>query len=132
MSVEHMPDGRLVHYYESVRQQVEADRAGNHTFMMHPTVQQYADRLQSEMIRRGLEHSPIQWPPEMARNHRKVVDEDSQQESDPLATGKSSMIGVQTREEMQEVIKNSAERNEHPSLSGTIRSLVERGLKAKK
>ena len=62
MSVEHMPDGRLVHYYENVRQQVEADRAGNHTFMMHPTVQQYADRLQSEMIKRGLEHSPIEWP----------------------------------------------------------------------
>ena len=122
MSVEHMPDGRLVHYYENVRQQVEADRAGNHKFMMNPTVQQYADRLQSELIRRGLEYSPIEWPPEMARKHLKVVDEDSQQESDPLATGKSSMIGVQTREEMQEVIKNSAERNDHPSLSGAIRS----------
>ena len=133
MSVEHMPDGRLVHYYESVRQQVEADRAGNHTFMMNPTVQQYADRLQSELIRRGLEHSPIEWPPEMARKHLKVVDEDSQQESDPLATGKSSMIGVQTHEEMQDdLTKNPAELNDSPSLSGVIRSLVERGLKGKK
>jgi hypothetical protein len=132
MSVEHMPDGRLVHYYESVRQQVEADRAGNHTFMMHPTVQQYADRLQSEMIKRGLEHSPIEWPPEMARKHLKVVDEDSQQESDPVATGKSPMISVQTHEEMQDLIKNPAELNDSPSLSGAIRSFVERGLKAKK
>ena len=133
MSVEHMPDGRLVHYYESVRQQVEADRAGNHTFMMNPTVQQYADRLQSELIRRGLEYSPIEWPPEMARKHLKVVDEDSQQESDPVATGKSPMISVQTHEEMQDdLIKNLAERTDHPSLSGAIRSFVERGPKAKK
>jgi hypothetical protein len=132
MSVEHMPDGRLVHYYESVRQQVEADRAGNHTFMMNPTVQQYADRLQSELIRRGLEYSPIEWPPEMARKHLKVVDEDSQQESDPVATGKSPMISVQTHEEMQDLIKNPAELNDSPSLSGAIRSFVERGLKGKK
>ena len=132
MSVEDMPDERLVRYYENVRQQVEADRAGNHKFMMNPTVQQYADQLQSEMIKRGLEHSPIQWPQEMARKYRKVVDEDGQQKSDPLAKGNSSMIGVQTREEMQDLIKNPAERNDHPSLSGAIRSLVERGLKAKK
>jgi hypothetical protein len=70
MSVEDMPDERLVRYYENVRQQVEADRAGNHKFMMNPTVQQYADQLQSEMIKRGLEHSPIEWPQEMARKHR--------------------------------------------------------------
>jgi hypothetical protein len=53
MSVEDMPDERLVRFYENVRQQVEADRAGNHKFMMNPTVQQYADQLQSEMIKRG-------------------------------------------------------------------------------
>ena len=70
MSVEDMPDERLVRYYENVRQQVEADRARNHKFMMNPTVQQYADQLQSEMIKRGLEHSPIEWPQEMARKHR--------------------------------------------------------------
>jgi len=127
MSVDNMPDGRLVHYYESIRQQVEADRAGNHTFMMNPTVQQYADRLQSELIRRGLEHSPIEWPPEMVRKHLKVVDEDGQQESDPVAT----VTAVQTHEEMQD-IKNPAELKDHPSLSGAIRSLVERGLKVKK
>src|SRR5882757_5631930 len=123
MSVEDMPDQRLVHYYECVRQQVEADRAGNHKFMMNPTVQQYADQLQSEMIKRGLEHSPIQWPPEMARKHRKVVDEDGQQESNPVPIGKSPMIGMQTHEEMQDdLTKNPAERTDHPSLSGAIRS----------
>jgi hypothetical protein len=127
MSVEHMPDERLVRYYENVRQQGEADRAGNHKFMMNPTVQQYADQLQSEMIKRGLEHSPIEWPQEMARKPREVVDEHGQQEFNP-----SPMIGVRMHEEMQDPIKNPAERNDHPSLSDTIRSLVERGLKAKK
>jgi hypothetical protein len=98
--------------------------------MMHPTVQQYADRLQSEMIKRGLEHSPIEWPQEMARKH--LVDEDSQQESDPLAAGNSSMIGVQTQEEIQDPIKVPADQN-YPSVAvNTIRALVERGLKAKK
>ena len=111
MSVEDMPDGRLVHYYESVRKQVEADIAGNHTFMMNPTTQQYADQLQSEMIKRGLEHSPIPWPPEMACKYRKVVDEDGQQVSKPEATGHSSMIGVQTHEEIRD-IQNPAERND--------------------
>jgi hypothetical protein len=129
MSVEDMPDERLARYYENVRQQVEADRAGNHKFMMNPTVQQYADQLQSEMIKRGLEHSPIEWPQEMARQHREVVDEEGQQESNEVATGKSPMIGVQMHEEMQDL---PAEQNDHPSLSGTIRSLVERGLKTKK
>ena len=104
--------------------------AGNFTFTMNPTVQQYADQLQSEMIKRGLEHSPIPWPPEMACKYRKVVDEDGQQDN-PVATGNSSMIGVQTHEEIQG-IKNPADQNYHLSLSGTIRALVERGLKANK
>ena len=99
---------------------------------MNPTVQQYADQLQSEMIKRGLEHSPIPWPPEMACKYRKVVDEDGQQESNPVATEKSPMIGVQTQEEKQDLIKNPAEQHDHPSLSGAIRSLIERGLKTKK
>jgi hypothetical protein len=129
MSVEDWPDARLVHYYENVRQQVEADRAGNYKFMMNPTVQQYADQLQNEMIKRGLEHSPIQWPPEMARKYRKVVE---QQEHSPEATGTSSMIGVQSREEMQDLIENSPQQPYRPSLSNTIRSLVERGLKTNK
>ena len=62
MSVEHMPDERLAHFYENIRQQVEADRANKHQFMTNPTVRQYADRLGSEMIKRRLSHSPIDWP----------------------------------------------------------------------
>src|SRR5258707_7057861 len=77
--------------------------------------------------------SPIEWPEEMARKYREVVDEERQRESNPVATGKSPMIGVRMHEEMQDLIKNpAAEQNDHPSLSDAIRSLVERGLKAKK
>src|SRR5450759_3246678 len=64
---------------------------------------------------------------------RTLLDEERQQESNPVATGKSPKIGVRMHEEMQDLIKNpAAEQNDHPSLSGAIRSLVDRGLKAKK
>jgi len=33
------------HFYENIRQQVEADRANKHQFMANPTVRQYADKL---------------------------------------------------------------------------------------
>jgi hypothetical protein len=62
MSVEHMPDQRLAHFYENIRQQVEADRTVKHQFMANPTVRQYADTLRSEMIKRRLQHAPIEWP----------------------------------------------------------------------
>jgi hypothetical protein len=34
MSVEHMPDERLSHFYENIRQQVEADRAKVVSFLI--------------------------------------------------------------------------------------------------
>ena len=62
MSVEQMPDERLAHFYDNIRQLVEADRANKHPFMANPTVRQYAEQLRSEMIKRRLSHSPIEWP----------------------------------------------------------------------
>jgi hypothetical protein len=62
VSVEHMPDERLAHFCENIRQQVEADRAYKHQFMANPTVRQYADKLRGEMIKRRLRHAPIDWP----------------------------------------------------------------------
>ncbi len=61
MSLENMPDERLVAFYENIRQQAEADRAHKHQFM-GPMVRQYADRLRDEMVKRRLQHSPIDWP----------------------------------------------------------------------
>jgi hypothetical protein len=63
----------------------------------------------------------------MASKYRKVVDEDGQQESNPMAAGNSSMIGVETQEEMQDPIKNPADQNYHPSLSGTILASLNAG-----
>jgi hypothetical protein len=62
MSIEQMPDERLAHFYENIRQQVEADRGKRHQFTAGPTVRQYAEGLRSEMIKRRLTHSPIDWP----------------------------------------------------------------------
>ena len=43
------------------------------------------------------------------------------------------MVGVQMHEGLQDLIKNwAAKQNDHPSLPGAIRRLVELGLKAKK
>jgi hypothetical protein len=48
------------------------------------------------------------------------------------ATGKSPMVGVRMHEEMQDLIKNwAAKQNDHPSLASAIRRLVELGLKVK-
>jgi hypothetical protein len=61
MNVENMPDDRITHYYENIRQQVEAERANKYQFMANTTVRQYADSLRSEIIKRRLQHSPIEW-----------------------------------------------------------------------
>jgi hypothetical protein len=61
VSVEHMPDDRLTHFYESIRQQVEVDRRNKYQFM-GTNVREYADKLRSEMIRRRLMHEAIDWP----------------------------------------------------------------------
>lgn len=68
MGVEKMPDQRLIHYYENIRQQAEADRAYKHHVTSGPTIRGYADRLRNEMIRRRLQHRPIDWPSSLARD----------------------------------------------------------------
>ena len=68
MSVEKMPDQRLIHYYENIRQQAEADRAHKYHFTSAPTIRDYADRLRNEMIRRRLQHRPIDWPSSLRRD----------------------------------------------------------------
>lgn len=68
MSVEKMPDHRLIHYYENIRQQAEADRAQKHYFTSAPTIREYADRLRNEMMRRRLQHRPIDWPSSLRRD----------------------------------------------------------------
>ena len=63
MSFENTPDERLMHFYENIRQQAELDRPHKHK-LIGPSVRQYADRLRDEMVKRRLQHSPIDWPRE--------------------------------------------------------------------
>ena len=62
VSIENMPDERLVLFYEQVRQEVDADRKHRQHFVSGPAVRQYADKLRDEMVKRRLQHSPIDWP----------------------------------------------------------------------
>ncbi len=61
MGVENMRDERLLLFYESIREQVDADRASNQRFMGR-TVREYADSLRGEITRRRLQCAPIIWP----------------------------------------------------------------------
>jgi hypothetical protein len=55
-------DESLLVFYESVRQQVDADiESGESYRFIGESVKQYADRLSEEMNRRRLRFTPIDW-----------------------------------------------------------------------
>jgi hypothetical protein len=62
MSFENMSDESIARYYESIRQQAEADRAHKYHFTAGPAVRERAEKLREEMVKRKLQHSPIRWP----------------------------------------------------------------------
>ena len=62
MSFEQISDESITRYYESIRQQAEADRQHKHHFTASPSVRERADQLRQEMIRRRLQYPPINWP----------------------------------------------------------------------
>jgi hypothetical protein len=62
MSLENLSDESVARYYESIRQQAEADRRHKEHFTANPSVRERADKLRQEMIKRRLHHSPINWP----------------------------------------------------------------------
>jgi len=62
MSFERISDESLTRYYDSIRQQAEEDRRHKHHFTASPSVRERADKLRQEMIKRRLQHSPINWP----------------------------------------------------------------------
>jgi hypothetical protein len=63
MTFEKSRDETLLHFYESVRRQVEADRlAGGGYRFVGDSTKQYADRLREEMDRRRLRFTRIDWP----------------------------------------------------------------------
>ncbi len=62
MSFERISDESITRYYESIRQQADADRKHKVHFTASPSVRERADKLREELIRRRLQHSPINWP----------------------------------------------------------------------
>ena len=49
MTVENMPDERLIIFYENIRQQVDADRPHAQKLTSVPTVRRYAEQLPGEL-----------------------------------------------------------------------------------
>jgi hypothetical protein len=62
MSFEKLDDESVERYYESIRQQAEADRAYKFHLTASPSIRERAEKLREEMVRRKLQHSPIRWP----------------------------------------------------------------------
>lgn len=62
MSLERISDDSLLVLYESIRQQADADRGNKRHFTASPNIRDRAAKLREEMIKRGVPHSPIDWP----------------------------------------------------------------------
>jgi hypothetical protein len=62
MSIERISDESLERYYESIRRLAEEDRRHKQHFTSSSSVRERADKLRQEMIKRRLQHSPINWP----------------------------------------------------------------------
>jgi len=62
MNFSNTKDESLLHLYESVRRQVEADiQSGGRYRFAGDSAKQYAHRLSEEMDRRRLRFTPIDW-----------------------------------------------------------------------
>jgi hypothetical protein len=55
-------DETILHLYDNIRIQVEADRSLRYKFMTSVSVKQRASALREEITIRHLQHTPIEWP----------------------------------------------------------------------
>ena len=62
MGIANLNDESILRLYDNIRNQVDADRGSKHKFASGPTVKQYATTLREEMVKRRLQHTPIEWP----------------------------------------------------------------------
>jgi hypothetical protein len=62
MSLNRISDESVALYYESIRKLADEDRKHKQHFTASPSVRKRADMLRQEMIRRRLQHAPINWP----------------------------------------------------------------------
>ena len=62
MAVENLRDENLLRFYDSIREQAEADRRSKHKFAVGHSVKKYAETLRGEITKRRLQYTPIEWP----------------------------------------------------------------------
>lgn len=56
-----LKDESVLLFYDNIRKQVDAERRLTRKFMTGISVKQHAADLREELIRRRLQHTPIQW-----------------------------------------------------------------------
>jgi hypothetical protein len=61
MAIENLRDENLLRFYDSIREQVEADKRSKHKFAAGHSVKEYAAALHEEITKRRLHHTPIEW-----------------------------------------------------------------------
>jgi hypothetical protein len=61
MAIENLRDENLLRFYDSIREQVEADKRSKYKFAAARSVKEYAEALRDEMTKRRLQHTPIDW-----------------------------------------------------------------------
>ena len=61
MAIENLKDENLLRFYDSIREQVEADKRSKYKFAAARSVKEYAEALRDEMTKRRLQHTPIDW-----------------------------------------------------------------------
>lgn len=64
MGIVDLDDESLLHYYNHILSQVEADRDLPYKLMTNDAVKQRASALREEITRRHLQCAPIDWPEE--------------------------------------------------------------------
>ena len=62
MGIANLNDESILRLYDNIRNQIDADRGSKYKFATRPTVKQYATALRAEMVKRRLQHTPIEWP----------------------------------------------------------------------
>lgn len=61
-SLDHLGDQNVLHLYEGIRHQVEADKAlGTVYRLVGSAAKESSERLRQELVRRGLKFKPISW-----------------------------------------------------------------------
>lgn len=61
--IDKLSNHSLLHSYENIRHQVEADKTLGHAYrLVGVAAKQRAELLRLELLRRGLHFTPIEWP----------------------------------------------------------------------